>query len=680
VPQIGLDQTDYITQARKRYSAAAKAWKHIREEAKIDLKFVSGDQWDPSIKDAREDSNRPALSFNRLHTVVQAITNQARQQRPQPKINPSDEQGSAETADVLEGHIRHIQYASQADVAYDGAVEYSASCGFGFYRITTEYVDERSFNQEPRIRRILDPMTVYFDPDAEEADFSDAKWCFVRKRLTREDYKAQFGKEAVDFGSDEADMQDWSEEDHVWIAEYWQVKITKSKLQHLSDGSTRIGDDSPLPEGVTVTQEREIDDREVTFDLIDGARSLSKTDWLGKWIPIIPVLGKELVVDGKREFISLIRFARDPQRLLNAYKSGIAEQIGLATRSPWIGAKGQFKDPRWKNANTENYSFLEYDSVTVNGQPAPPPQRNQFEAPIQALSSAALQEADALKAATGYIDSVLQPSRADLSGVAVQRRQQGADLTNFHFQDNLVRSQWHAANVLLDLISKLIDVPREIRTLAIDGTPSLAPVGIQQPDGSVQMVQGKEDQKHHILDAGSYDVTISTGPSYNTKLEEERDVLLQVLQQNPQAWLLYSDVLFKLMGYPELEERAKLTLPPPIQQAIAAKQGPGAQIPPAVQQQLTGLMAQNQQLKAGMQQAIQIIKTKQIEVAGKLQVEKVKAVRELTVEGMKNQHDATKAMLDASMEAVNRMTEMLHETEMAPDPNLAGAQPSGAVQ
>jgi hypothetical protein len=675
---------EFISEARKRYSDAATYWSDVREEYNTDLRFVTAKQWDPKVKSDREDNDRPALTFNRLHTVVQAQTNQARQQRPQPKINPGDG-GVPETADVLEGHIRHIQYASQADVAYDNAVEGSASGGFGCYRITTEYLDDKTFNQEPRIRRILDPMTVTFDPAVMEPDFSDAMYCFVRQRIKRESFTEKYGGEPVAFGTDSNTPNDqWAEKDHVWIAEYWQVNIKPRRMVVLQDGRMGLDDAIGGFKDSDVTQERQVEQRTVTMDLIDGARKLDHTDWLGKWIPIIPVLGKEVVVEGKRELISLIRYSRDPSRLLNAAMSGIAEETGLANRVPYIGAKGSFKsDKRWEDANRKNYANLEYDPIGLpGGGMAPPPSRNQFEPNIQALSQMAMQMGDAVRASVGYVDSTLQPSRGDLSGIAVQRRQQGQDLTNFHFQDNLVRSQWHAARVLIDLVSKLIDVPREIATREVDGAPGMAPVGVKGPDGVLQGVPGKENEPHHVMDADAYNVTISTGPSYNTKIEEEAAELTAILTANPNLFPMYADVYFKLRGYDELAERAKMMLPPAVQQASVKKDG----IPPGLQAMIAGQQQTIQQLQQGLQQAIQVIKTKEIENQGKLDVEKAKTFRDVTLEHMKQRHEVGKVMLEQGTDAVEHLTAILHESELGATPgpgmgnNAPPEPPKGTVQ
>jgi hypothetical protein len=143
-------QDDFIATARKRFQAAEDDEKPLREEAMVDLKYVAGDQWDPAIKKQREDAGRPAMTFPRCHTFVQQVSNEARQNKPQIKFAPVED-ADDDTAEVYEGLARHIQYSSDAQVAYETAVEYSAGGSFGYYRFLSDYCDDDSDDLELKI-------------------------------------------------------------------------------------------------------------------------------------------------------------------------------------------------------------------------------------------------------------------------------------------------------------------------------------------------------------------------------------------------------------------------------------------------------------------------------------------------------------------------------------------------
>src|SRR5690348_223063 len=115
---VGGDKDEFLATARKRFEDCASDEKPLREQALMDLKFEAGDQWEPSIKTERTSKGRPALTFNRCHTFVQQVSNEARQNKPQIKFVVSDG-GDPDTADVMEGMARHIQYCSDAQIAYE---------------------------------------------------------------------------------------------------------------------------------------------------------------------------------------------------------------------------------------------------------------------------------------------------------------------------------------------------------------------------------------------------------------------------------------------------------------------------------------------------------------------------------------------------------------------------------
>src|SRR4030095_14332132 len=268
--------------------------------------------------------------------------------------------------------------------------------------------------------------------------------------------------------------EQWVRDQGVLVGNYWTVETEKKKLVAIQwpdgritgvyeDEPPRDGDVEILPPGLMRAldpktgkpKERETEVRTVKVYQINGHEILEETVWPGQWIPIFPVLGKEMWVDGKRQLFSLIRFARDPQKLYNFYRSSDAESVMLGTKAPWIGVKGAFRDSRWATANTTPWAYLEYEPLDIAGQPAPSPPRNIAEPPIQALSLGAAQASDDIKATTNVYDASLGERSNETSGIAIQRRQNQSGLSNFHFIDNLNRAIRQCGVVLCDLIPKL---------------------------------------------------------------------------------------------------------------------------------------------------------------------------------------------------------------------------------
>lgn len=672
----------FLIQMRERFKRCVEAERDIRAEAAIDLAFVVGDQWDAKAQRDRQLSDRPALVFNKLTGPLQQVANDARQNKPSIQVNPVDSGADKDTADVLEGIVRHVEYISKADVAYDTALEYAASCSFGYFGYTTKYVSEDSFDQEIVCRTISDPFSVYLDPDAKEADRSDMRFAFVVDSMSREAFEEKYPDselvQAAWFDSGDCPAPEWLlGEKGVQIAEYWTIKTKARKLLLLSTGDQLFEDElDKLPRGITVKRSRSVDYPQVCQYITNGVEVLEENEWAGKWIPLIPVFGKEVYANGKRYLISLIRNARDAQRLHNFYKSNEAEAVGLAPRPKWVGYVGQFKTKQkdWANP-TSKTAYLEADMVTVNGQPAPLPRWEAFDPPISALSAGALQSADDIKAATNIYDASLGQRSNETSGIAIQRRQTESDISNYHFIDNLSRAQRHAGNILVDLIPKIYDTAREVRIIGEDQTQKIVKVNQQYQDEA-----GKT--KKHDLGVGRYDVTITTGPSYTTKRQEAFDMLGQLAKAYPPLMQLAGDVVFRnsdIPGADEVADRLKKMLPPQLQENPQGQ----APLPPQVQAHI-----------AQMQQTIQAMGQALDEANRQVQVKKMELESRERIAGMNNQAmlaatDAKLgsaegiAMLNAQMAAIQHRLDMLHEGTMLQaqgQQNTQAAQQQAGIQ
>jgi Phage P22-like portal protein len=678
--------TEYMKTVRDRFEAARNGWSRVREDFKDDLRFVCGDpslQWDPVIKSNRDDDGIPALTMDRLNSLANSIVNQSKKDRPQPKVEPGDG-GDPSVADLIEGKIRHILYISHASVAFDCAEAYCALGGLGYFKVIKDYTGKQSTNQEPRIRRVQDPMSEYPDPNVEEPDFSDAQWWFSRKKYRRDEYKAEFGQEPIPFpfpDTEAANMSDWGDETHVWVAEYYWVENVEHEFHVLADGRRGIAEDLAeqepyLPDDVVSA--KPLKERIIHCDIVDGEKPIEQNIWDGEYIPRIAVTGPERIYEGQRRFVSSIRYARDPQNFLNVTMSDTADRMATVNKAPFVGPKGAFKDRKWRDG--KRHFYLEWDTVDSSGKPIEPGavQRAQYDANIQSNSQAAMQAIDAIKGSMGYVDTVSRPSQADLSGVAVQRRDDQANMANMQFEDSLEQSMWHLGRVLIDLLTAMTDTPRVWHNRKEDGRQSMVPVTMTVPEGVNPYVGGYPPQEHVKIDKGDYGPVIEVGPSWATKQQEERQFLTQMVQGDPQLWMPYADLIFKKFGYTDMQERAELLLPPQIQQAMQSQKGSGPN-PQMLAQQATQLQAQNQQLQALIQHVSQILQTKQVEAQGRIQVQNAKTSGDLAIERLKtiralleNQqqhtHEATLAMTGHQVGAAQHMAQLMHDTELALQP------------
>lgn len=589
---------DLLATGKKTFERCNDHERDNRQIALEDIKFARlGEQWPTEVKKKRDLAQRPVLTLNKMPAFIRQVVNDARQNKPSIKVHPVDDRADPKTAEIINGLIRNIEYTSNADVAYDTAGEAAIVGGFGYWRIGLDYAYADAFDMDLTIERISNQFSVYGDPNSTAADSSDWDDAFVVDRMPKEKFKRKY-KNAKNVDGDAVTVDwdsgqtygDWINDDGVMIAEWWHREEVETTFYLLSNGHTYSEEQFEDPDvqlgiqagTLTVVKTRKGTTHKVTQTFMTGADVLEVREWPGCYIPIVPVYGDEIIVEGKRHFRGLIHNAKDAQRMVNYWRSTSTELVALAPRVPFIGPSGAFdSDPNWNTANTENHSYLEYDGPT-------PPQRQPLDSGV---AGGALQEAlnaaDDMKAIIGIYDASLGARSNETSGRAILARQKEGDTATFHFIDNISRAIRHTGRILIDLIPKVYSGERIIRVLGEDGTPANVKVNAQEPQ-PVTGVDGKPEVDEtgaaimalHDLTAGKYDLTVTTGPSYTTQREETAVQMTEFVRAFPAAAPIIGDLLAKSLDWPgadEIAERLK-KINPALQD--------GANIPPQVQEQI----------------------------------------------------------------------------------------------
>jgi hypothetical protein len=685
VPDEDADASpaDIIQTALKRFQLAEEAITSIRKESEDDLEFIAGKQWPLETMQERELDNRPCLTVNRLPQQVQQVTNDQRQNRPSVKVSPVDSAATEDLADIIEGLIRHVEYNSNAETAYDTAGESAARCGLGYWRLKTGFVDPESFDQEVYIKRIRDPFSVRLDPYSQEPDGSDANWGFIIEDLSPEEYRARYPGSKLGRSSDWNGLGNssptWLSTESARVAEYFYKEFRPAKIHRLATGETVHDRDLPQKQlaaaaaniDASVVKTRITKIPVVKWCTITAVEVLEESVWPGSFIPIIPVYGNELYVKGKRILESVIRHAKGPQQLLNFMRSAAAETIGLAPRAPWVVAEGQIEDydDIWKEANRKNHAYLPYKPQSIAGTPVPPPQRQTFEPATQAIMAASATAADDIKATTGVYDAALGAQGNETAGVAIDARSKQTQISNYHFFDNMKRSLRHTGRCLVEILPFIYDSARAARIIKEDGTQSVVRLNQKHTDPET----GKEVL--YSLQAGRYDVTIDTGPSFATRRQEAAEGMLDFTKAMPNVAQFTADLIARNMDWPgaqEMADRFKLMLPPALQ-----NDGKQPQIPPQIQAQFQQMSKLIQQLKGERDAADYIVKTKQVEEQAKTLREAREIQSKETIEKLRiqSQLEMTLATL-GSKSAIEQLKHTVGMIQHSLDHSLKANPPS----
>ena len=577
------EKKDLLATARSRLNMAMAAYSDSREDELDDLRFAAGSpdnqwQWPADVLSTRGAvqgqtiNARPCLTINKLPQHVKQVTNDQRQNRPAGKVIPADDKADVEVAEIFDGIVRHIEYISDADVAYDTACDNQVTYGEGYIRILTDYCSEDSFDQDIRIGRVRNSFSVYMDPTIQDPCGSDAKWCFITQEMTKDDYERAFPdatpvSSLQTQGVGDASISQWINEDTVRIAEYFYIEY-KSDTLNLYHGGHKAFAGTPEAKqieamGLKPIKTRDVQRQQIKWCKINGYEVLEEREWAGKYIPVVRVVGNEHEVDGRLYVSGLVRNAKDAQRMYNYWVSQEAEMLALAPKAPFIGYGGQFEgyENQWKTANINNWPYLEVNPDVTDGQGAvlPLPTRAQPPMASSGLLQAKMGASDDIKSTTGQYDSSLGQTSNERSGKAILARERQTDTGTYHYVDNLARAVRHVTRQIVDLIPKIYDTERVARIIGLDGATDSAKVNPTQQEPVKKIVDqtGVVIEKIYNLGVGQYDVCVTTGPSYMTKRQESLEAMSTLLQGNPELWAVAGDLFIKNMDWPGAQEMAK---------------------------------------------------------------------------------------------------------------------------
>lgn len=636
-----MTDEDILNLAREKFERASEAEADTREEGRDDIRFARlGDQWPDQIKRQREIDGRPCLTINKMPAFIRQVVNDARQNKPGIVVMPADDNADPETAEIINGLIRNIQVASDADVATDTAIESAVSGGFGYFRINIASESDDSPDKEISFERIANPFTVYGDPDSTAADSSDWNCALVVEPMPKERFEREYkNAEPVDWDAYSGVTAPWIDNDTIMVAEYWHREPVDVVVFEMSDGTTidegRLTENQQefILKGIIPVGSRTIKTHKVTQYLLTGAEVLETVEWPGKYIPIVPVYGDEINIDGKRVFRSLINQGKDAQRQFNYWRTMTTELIALAPKAPYIGEEGAFIDEgKWATANTANYSYLEHKKGTQM------PQRQPFAGVPAGALQEALNASDDMKSIIGIYDASLGARSNETSGKAIVARQREGDVSTFHFIDNLSRAIRHAGRIIIDLIPKVYSNKRIVRILGEDMKPKnvqLAPGEAQEPEMGEQEDENAEINRVFDVTIGKYDLIVKSGPSYSSLREETRAELVEIMRNAPESAPILGPMYLRNSDWPGAEDAAD-------------KLEKGVGIPPEAQQKMQD-----------MQQ--------QLEAAGKAVEDLQKQASE--IEAMK----ARAEMMSAEADLIRARAELANAGQQATEPYRAVA-------
>lgn len=606
---------EIIKEARKRFDRCQEYFSLANTRYLDDVKFVHGDsdngyQWPERAKKRRDVDDKIVLTINKARQYCLNITNDSKQNKPSIKIRPTGNTATAEGADVAEGIVRHIEYQSDAQSVYNAANVHQVHGGRGHWVLTTRYTGDDSFDQDLYIEGGLDPLQVYFDPDAKKPDKSDQRFAFIFRDMPKDEFDTTYPDHKDDVGqSSIAPDLTWIDDDHVRICTYYRRTEKKTRLIAMTmpeSGEVKMAMADEVPAAILkellkdpTTRTREVVKHSVEIIKIAGDIIIERGTWVGSTIPLITIVGEESVIEGQYDCRGHVRYLKDPQRQYNYYSSEATEMVALQSKSPYIGPAAAIEglESYWRTANTENHSILPFNHIDDDGNPIPPPQRQQPPIMAPAYLNGLQIAAEELRMASGQYQSDMGEPGNEQSGRAINARQRQGDMATYHFIDQQAIGIVYTGRCIIEAIPLIYDTQRVIKIIGEDGVESAVTVDPEAAQEYVKQVEKNTEKVKIIFNPGfaKYAVEADIGPAYATRRQEAFNAFVQIMAANPDLMKVAGDLMFRAADFPmaeELAERLKRMVPP----AVLGK-GPS----PEVQQ----LLQQNQTLTTHIQTLMQ---------------------------------------------------------------------------
>ena len=528
--EVASKQWDRYTRARDNGHLD-----YIEMAKKCDA-FYRGDQWDLDDLHMLDNEGRPALTINTILPTVNTVLGEQSTRRADVQFKPR-RSGEADVAQTLTKLYMQIADNNKLDwveqqVFSDGLI----LDGRGYFDVRMDFSD----HVEGEIRiTAKDPLDILIDPDAKDADPKSWNEVFETKWMTLDEIEELYGKKKAEalrfiaengagFGRDSIEYEenrfgDTDSADDYFGAgvpgedEYRNVKALRV-IERQHKRMTRVdcyvdpntGDQRDVPENWSDTKAKKFA-KEYGLDIISKVKR--RVRWTvtcdhvvlhDDWSPYndLTVVPFFAYFRRGRPF-GMVRNLLSPQEQLNKIASQELHIVNTTANSGWMVESGSLVG---MTADDLEEHGAETGLVVEYNRGSTPPtkiQPNQIPTGLDRISQKAALN---IKTISGINDSMLGSDSAEVSGVAIQAKQNRGVVMIQVPLDNLRKSRQYLAEKVLDLIQSFYTEQRII--MVTDESDPLQPrmpmmVNERTPEGQII----------NDLTLGEYDVVISTAPA-----------------------------------------------------------------------------------------------------------------------------------------------------------------------
>lgn len=716
---------EIVREAFDRWKACYE-WQGTEDQrAREDIKFANGDarntwQWPESEYKQRDDQHLPCLTINSTRVHNDMVINAMSKNNFAPKVRPAGQRASYASAQVVETLVRRTLDLSRASSHFRKVAEQQVDGGIGYIILDTDYVSSRSFDQDIFVSSSRDPTGVYLDPWRREPDGLDSRFGFIFDRLPRKEFNRKYPqyKNAVTGNPLDSTFADWVNDREVMVVKYYRKSEVRDVLISYKDGddtvnklASEIKDEAgkvlfkalmrDIDDGVVDGRHREVVDNKVQWFLIAGSKIVDKGAWAGKYVPILPCVGRELVVDNTLDRKGHTRPLISAQMMLNYNASTAVQVTALSPKAQWIGPTRAFEgQEQWKDANEKTYFALAYNDIDEEAGP----DNQKIEAPQRIdppqLSAAHVKGMEDAERQMMMISGQFQAQMGEndtqsaASGKAIGERQEQGDTATYHFVEHQ-RDMYRALAIqLIDLYPRIYDTKRMLHIEGDAAERYWIQIDPDQETAVQELQDVKQDEEAVRLafnpQIGEYLVVSDPGPDFATQRQEAWNAYSLILQQNMQLAATIGDLIFRFGDFPGADKIAdRLEKEIKQQKPWLFSEDPNPQLA-AAQEQMQRLAALNAEL-------LQKLALKEIALKGKDERRDVEAsnaetkrlavmvdflAKTMLTPAMRAQmeHDIMSRSHDAAMSMVESANAAGLQQQATGADDTGTGQPNGAAQ
>lgn len=566
-----------------------------------------------------KDLQRPEIEFNVVEAYISRMRGEFAKQEPSIDVySDGISEADPETIEIVQGYIRQIEEDSRNNGTAYRIYGDALIGGFSVGKVSTEYANERSFEQVIKYERVFDPTLCGFDPLATAPHKGDGNYCFELYPMTEDAFKETYPNvdtSKIKYSRSVGDYS-WSyksnNEKIVLIGMYYEKQTKRKKLLQISSANVKprsmLADEykdllkqwdslGHIEQPPVILNERMTDIVTIDRYIVMETDILEVNETNQTYLPLVFFDGNSSVIkdaegsQAKQHTRPYIYNTVGTQRLKNVSGQTLANELQTMVQAKWMAPKEGIP-PEYSSAYTDvqHTEMVIYNQFKDNNpdvrldKPTAVPRAPIPQEIIQTFSTSD----QTIQGILGSYDAALGINNNNLSGKAITEGATQSNAANMPYLVGHLQGFNQIALIVVDLIPKYYKTPRTFPIKGKDG------------DKEYVSVNGPGDIS---LDYDASALKIGVKPGVNFSIQKHRS--LEELGKLTAHMPVFAEFMntyglpvivenMEINGIDQLKEAAKQFQ----QQLMQQQQQQGKDKEPDPQT----LLAQNQQLQLQTQQ------------------------------------------------------------------------------